>query len=62
MRFLFILQSGCSTSRSRFRYDVIKNIRGIRLNSALIAQESITVRKKTLEHAARKLRNQLRIS
>ena len=35
---------------------------GNRLNSAGIAQEFITISKITLEHAARKLRNQLRIS
>ena len=35
---------------------------GNRLNSAGIAQESITVSKITLEYAARKLRNQLQIS
>ena len=35
---------------------------GGRLNSAGIAQEFITISKITLEHAARKLRNQLRIS
>ena len=34
---------------------------GSRLNSAGIAQEFITNSKITLEHAARKLRNQLRI-
>ena len=43
---LFIfLQSWWATSRSRFRYDVITNIRGNRLNSAGIAQEFITIRK-----------------
>ena len=46
---------------SRFRYDVVTNIRGNRLNSAGIAQEFITIGKITLEHAARKFRNQLRI-
>ena len=35
---------------------------GDRLNSAGIAQEFITISIITLEHAARKLRNQLRIS
>ena len=35
---------------------------GNRLNSAGIAQEFITISKITLDHAARKLRNQLRIS
>ena len=58
----FVLQSWCSTSRSRFRYDVVTNIRRNRLNSAGIAQEFITISKTTLEHAARKLRDQLRIS
>ena len=38
------------------------NIRGNLLNLAGIAQEFITISKITLEHAARKLRNQLRIS
>ena len=59
---LFFLQSWRSTSQSRFRYDVVMNIRGNRLNSAGIAQEFITISEITLEHAARKLRNQLRIS
>ena len=58
----FFLPSWCSTSQSRFRYDVVTNIRGNRLNSAGIAQEFITISKITLEHAAWKLRNQLRIS
>ena len=40
----------------------VMNIRGNRLNSAGIAQEFITISKITLDHAARKLRNQLRIS
>ena len=44
------------------QYDVVTNIRGNRLNSAGIAQELITISKITLEHASRKLRNQLRIS
>ena len=63
MRFhyFFFLQSSCSTSQSRFRYDVVTDIRGNRLNSAGMAQELITISKLTLEHAARKLRNQLRI-
>ena len=56
-----ILQTWCSTSQSQFRYDVVTIIRGNRLNSAGIAQECITIGKITLEHAARKLRNQLRI-
>ena len=43
-------------------YDVVTNIRGNRLNSAGIAQELITISEITLGHAARKLRNQLRIS
>ena len=34
---------------------------GNRLNSAGIAQEFITINKITLEHAARKVRNQVRI-
>ena len=51
-----------SMSQSRFRYDVVTNIRGNRLNSAGIAQEFITISKITLEHAAQKLRNQLQIS
>ena len=46
-------------SQTRFRYDVVTNIRGSRLNSAGIAQEFITISIITLEHAARKLRNQL---
>ena len=50
------------TSQSRFRYDVITNIPGNRLNSAGIAKECITISKITLEHAARKLRKPLRIS
>ena len=58
----FFLQSWCSTSQSRFRNDVVTNIRGNRINSAGIAQAFITISKITLEHAARKLRNQLRIS
>ena len=41
---------------------LLRNIRGNRLNSAGIAQELIMISKITLEHAARKLRNQLRIS
>ena len=49
-------------SQSRFRYDYVTNIRGNGLNSAGIAQEVITISKITLDHAARKLRNQLRIS
>ena len=40
----------------------VTNIRGNRLNLAGIAQEFITISKITLEHAAGKLRNQLRIS
>ena len=43
------------------QYDVVTNIRGNRLNSAGIAEEFITISKITLEHASRKLRNQLRI-
>ena len=58
----FFLQSWCSTSQYRFRYDFVTNIRGNRLNSAGIAQEFNTICKITLDHAARKLRNQLRIS
>ena len=46
----------------RVSVDVVTNIRGNRLNSAGIAQEFITISKITLEHSARKLRNQLRIS
>ena len=57
-----IPQSWCSTSQSRFRYDVGTNIRGDRLNWAGIAKEFITISIIKLEHAARKLRNQLRIS
>ena len=49
-------------SQSRFRYDVVTNIRGDRLNSAGIAQEFITISMTTLEHAAGKLRDQLHIS
>ena len=56
-----ILQSWWSTSQSRFRSDVAKNIRENRLNSAGIAREFITISKITLEHAARKVRKQLRI-
>ena len=41
--------------RCRYEYS------GDRLNSAGIAQEFITISLITLEHAARKLRNQLRI-
>ena len=41
--------------RCRYEYS------GDRLNSAGIAQEIITISIRTLEHAARKLRNQLRI-
>ena len=37
------------------------NIRGNRLISAGIAQEFTTISKITLEHAARKLRNQLQL-
>ena len=59
---IFFLQSWCSSRQSWFRYDVVTNIRRNRLNSAGIAQEFITISKLTLEHAARKLRNQLRIS
>ena len=64
MRFhnIFFLQSRCSTSQSRFRYDFVTNIRGNRLNFAGIAQEFIKISKITLDHAARKLKNQLRIS
>ena len=39
--------------------DVVTNIPRNRLNWAGIAQEFITISKITLEHAARKLRNQL---
>ena len=39
------LQSSCSTSQSRFRYDVVTIIRGNRLNSARIAQEFVTISK-----------------
>ena len=49
-------------SQSRLRYDVVTIIRGNRLNVAGIAQEFITISNITLEHAAQKLRNQLRIS
>ena len=42
--------------RCRYEYS------GDRLNSAGIAQEFITISIITLEHAAQKLRNQLRIS
>ena len=42
---IFFLQSWWATSHSRFRYDVVTNIRGNRLNSAGIAQEFITIRK-----------------
>ena len=56
------LQWRCSTSQSQFRYDFVTNIRGNGLNSAGIAQEFITISKITLDHAARKLRNQLRTS
>ena len=42
---LFFLQSWWATSHSQFRYDVVTNIRGNRLNSAGIAQEFITIRK-----------------
>ena len=59
---IFFLESGCSTSQSQFRYDFVTNIRGNRLNLAGIAQEFITISKITLAYAARKLRNQLRIS
>ena len=58
----FFCQSWCSTSQSRVRYDDVRNIRGNRLNSAGIAQEFITISKITLGHAARRLRNQWRIS
>ena len=40
----------------------LRIVEGNRLNSAGIAQEFITISKIALEHAARKLRNQLRIS
>ena len=64
----FFLQSWCSTRQSRFRYDFVTSIRGggggggNRLNSAGIAKKFIMISKITLDHAARKLRNQLRIS
>ena len=60
MRFnYFFLQSSCSTI---VRYDFVTNIRGNRLNLAEIAQEFTTINKIVLDHAARKLKNQLRIS
>ena len=43
--FIFFLQSWWATSHSRFRYDVVTNIRGNRLNSAGIAKEFFTIRK-----------------
>ena len=66
MRFqLFFFSNGDVlrvSPESRFRYDFFTNIRGNRLNSAGIAQEFDTISKIALEHAVRKLRNQLQIS
>ena len=42
---IFFPQSWWATSHSRFRYDVVTNIRGNRLYSAGIAQEFTTIRK-----------------
>ena len=63
MRFHFFFSNrDVLLTQSRFIYDFVTNIQGNRLNSAGIVQEFNTISKITLDYAARKLRNQLRIS
>ena len=52
----------CSTCQSRFSTMALRILGGNRLNLTGFAQEFITISKITLEHASRKLRNQLWIS
>ena len=64
MRFLLKYFSNCDVLRVSPDSDTmsLRIFGGSRLNSAGIAQEFITISIITLEHAARMLRNQLRIS